>query len=334
VEPVIASQRDNAEPSDGGVSAPSDAHISTTQPRLSRRFLGFLLFTAGLIAAFAGILVSLARHAAASNLHSHILLIPFISLYLIYIRRAQLPNEYVSSPGWATIAFAVGMLAATLGYSPARFHQHLSHNDYLALMTLCFICLLAAGGFLFLGRKWMAAATFPFVFLIFMVPMPDRMADVLETASKLASAEAANAFFNLSGTPILRDGTVFQLPNITVEVAQECSGIRSSWVLVITSLLASNLFLKSTWRRAALVCFVLPLGIVRNGFRVWVISVLCIYMGPQMIHSVIHRRGGPLFFVLSLIPLFFVLWWLRRHEMSVTPHQERAPEHAPCKSGN
>lgn len=325
MEPVIASQRDNAEPSNGGVSPPSDAHISTTQPRLSRRLLGFLLFTAGLIAAFAGILASLASHVAASNLHSHVLLIPFISLYLLFVRRDQLPNEYASSPGWAALPFAVALVAALAAWMPGPVGQHLSHNDYLALMTLCFICLLATGGFFFLGRKWMAAATFPFVFLIFMVPMPDRMADVLETASKLASTEAANAFFNLSGTPILRDGAVFQLPNITIEVAQECSGIRSSWVLVITSLLASNLFLKSTWRRAALVCFVLPLGIVRNGFRVWVIGVLCVYMGPQMIHSIIHRRGGPVFFVLSLIPLFFVLWWLRRHEMSVTPHQERAP---------
>jgi len=138
------------------------------------------------------------------------------------------------------------------------------------------------------------------------------MADGLETASKLASAEAASLFFNIAGTPVLRDGTVFQLPNITIEVAQECSGIRSSWVLFITSLLASNLFLKSTWRRAVLVCFVLPLGIVRNGFRVWVIGMLCIYLGPQMIHSIIHHRGGPIFFALSLIPLFLLLWWLRR----------------------
>jgi exosortase/archaeosortase family protein len=104
------------------------------------------------------------------------------------------------------------------------------------------------------------------------------------------------------------------LPNIVIEVAQECSGIRSSWVLLITSLLAADLFLKSTWRRALLVCFVIPLAIVRNGFRIAVIGLLCFHFGPQMIHSIIHRRGGPLFFALSLIPLFILLWWLRRGE--------------------
>src|SRR5438094_908193 len=124
----------------------------------------------------------------------------------------------------------------------------------------------------------------PMGFLIFIVPMPDAMADTLETASAVASAEAASFFFNLTSTPTLRDGTVFQLPNITIQVGQECSGIRSSWVLFITSLLAANLFLKSGWRRAVLVCFVIPLGIARNGLRVAVIGNLCVHIGPQMIH--------------------------------------------------
>jgi exosortase len=145
-----------------------------------------------------------------------------------------------------------------------------------------------------------------------MVPMPDAMANALETASKYASAEVANLLFHLSGTPFVRAGLLFQLPTITIEVAQACSGIRSSWVLFITSILAANLFLRGPWRRFALVAFVIPLAILRNGFRIVVIGVLCVHMGPQMIHSPIHSRGGPLFFVLSLIPFFLVLWFLRK----------------------
>ena len=113
------------------------------------------------------------------------------------------------------------------------------------------------------------------------------------------STSAARLFFAA--------GLIFQLPNITIEVAQECSGIRSSWVLLMTSILAANLFLKTSWRRFALVAFVIPLAILRNGFRILVIGLLCVNIGPQMIHSVIHRRGGPLFFALSLIPLFLAV---------------------------
>ena len=270
-----------------------------------------MCFAIVLLAAFAKPLLSLVNHAAGSHLHSHILLVPFISAYLIYIRRDQLTKEYASSPGLAAIPLLGGIVALA---AALRERFILSHNDYLALITLSFVCFFAAGGFFFLGRKWMTAAAFPVFFLIFMIPMPDRMADVLETASKLASTEAASFFFDISSTPVLRDGTVFQLPNIVIQVAQECSGIRSSWVLVITSLLAANLFLRSNWRRGLLVGFVIPLGIIRNGFRIWVIGTLCVRFGPQMIHSVIHHRGGPLFFALSLIPLFLVLWALRRQE--------------------
>jgi exosortase C (VPDSG-CTERM-specific) len=188
-------------------------------------------------------------------------------------------------------------------------------NDRLALLTLSFLFCLAAGGFFFFGRGWMRAAAFPLGYLIFMVPMPDAMADALETASKYASVEVANFLFHLSGTPFLRAGLIFQLPNITIEVAQACSGIRSSWVLFMTSILAANLFLKTPWRRFALVVFVIPLAILRNGFRILVIGLLCMHMGPQMIHSPIHSQGGPIFFVLSLIPFLFVLWLLRKGDV-------------------
>jgi exosortase/archaeosortase family protein len=117
-----------------------------------------------------------------------------------------------------------------------------------------------------------------------------------------------------SGTPFVREDQVFALPGIVLKVAEECSGIRSSWVLFITSWLASHFFLKSRWRGLVAVFFVIPLGIVRNGFRILVIALLCVHVGPEMIESVIHRHGGPLFFGLSLGPLLLLVWWLRRSE--------------------
>src|SRR5438309_5354625 len=289
---------------------------------LHTRVAAFLGFAVLLTAVFIKPLFSLAAGAIHSQLDSYIVLVPFVSAYLIYDRRKGLPKEYGFSL-WAIIALVAGIIALTTALKLHRPGNSLSDHDYLALMALSFVGFLAAGGFFFLGRKWMTAAAFPFAFLIFIVPMPDAMADTLERASALASADAASLFFNLTGTPTLREGPVFQLPDLVIEVAQECSGIRSSWILFITSLLAANLFLKSGWRRAILVCFVIPLGIARNGLRVAVIGDLCVQFGPQMIHSVIHRRGGPLFFTLSLIPLFLLLWWLHRGESRKgTPESE------------
>ena len=292
------------------IAAPVQAR---REPSGSRgRLWAFVVFAALLALVFLRPLAGLIVYAADSKLNSHVILIPFVSIYLVYINRRQLPETYTFKWGWTLLFLLIGLGAAILNWSPAA--SNLSENDRLALSTFAFVSLLAGGGFFFLGASWMKAATFAWWFLIFMIPMPEAMVYTLETWSMNASAAAANIFFDLAGPPHLREGTLFQLPNITIRVAEECSGIRSSWVLFITSLLAAHLFLRTTWKRLLLVCFIIPLGIVRNGLRVWVIGTLCVQFGPQMIDSPIHRRGGPVFFVLSLIPLFLLVVWLRRHE--------------------
>ena len=275
------------------------------------RTSAYVAFLALLALAFIQPLTRLVRYAAGSDLHSHILLVPIIAAYLLYVQRESLPSPGPRSLAGTILLGGVGAAALAAGIG---WREALSLNDHLALMALSVVSFVAAGGFFFLGSRWMAAAAFPLGFLIFMVPMPDAAVDWLERASALASAEAAALYFAVADTPLVRHGTTFELPGIALEVAQECSGIRSSWVLLITSILASQMFLRTPWRRFVLVALVIPLGILRNGFRVFVIGMLCVHVGPHMIDSAIHRQGGPFFFALSLVPLFLLLWWLRRQE--------------------
>ena len=276
-----------------------------------RQQIGWLLVYIGaLTLAFVRPLMTLLVHALNDSLDSHIPLVPLIAAYLLH---ARAPSAQPGRPSIraALPLVALGITAVTMA---VRWEGSVSNNDRLALMTGSYLSFVWAGGFLFLGSKWMAAAAFPVCFLVFMVPMPDALVFWLETGSVVASADVSALFFKWTGTPIVRDGTVFALPGIVIRVAQECSGIRSSWVLLITSLAAAYLFLRSPWRRLALVAFVVPLAIVRNAFRILTIGLLCVHVGPHMIDSVIHHRGGPLFFVLSLLPLTMFLLFLWKRE--------------------
>jgi exosortase C (VPDSG-CTERM-specific) len=284
----------------------------------NKRFLGWCIYLAVLGAAFALPLREFATYTAHSDVHSYVLLVPFVTAYLVYIRWRQLSSELTTS--WLSAA-----TLTTLGVGALFARQHFSNlgqNDQMTLVALSSVCFAIAGAFLFLGAKWARSAMFPLFFLAFFIPLPEVVVDTLEEASKQASAEVASWLFLITGTPFLRTETMFQLPGITIAVAKECSGIRSSLVLIITSLLAANMFLRTTWRRALLVAAVIPLGLLRNAARILVISLLCVHIGPHMINSVIHRRGGPFFFALSLVPLFAMLWLFRCQEMKARddPH--------------
>jgi exosortase C (VPDSG-CTERM-specific) len=261
--------------------------------------------------AFIQPLTRLMQHALQSELHSYIPLVPFVTGYLLYIQRKPRVDVHRTSIGGTLV---LGCVALAALFARIHWRESLSVNDGLAFMALAYVSLIAAGGFFFMGSKWMAATAFPIGFLIFIVPLPDGVVNGLERASVLASTEVSAFLLQITGTPIVRDGPVFMLPGIVLKVAQECSGIRSSWVLFITSLVGAYLFLESPWRRVILVAFILPLAIVRNGFRILVIGLLCVHVGPHMIDSTIHHQGGPVFFVLSLGPLYLLLWWLRRQE--------------------
>jgi exosortase C (VPDSG-CTERM-specific) len=263
---------------------------------------------------FAGELGRLARLAGTSDFHSHALLIPFVSGYLIWLRKRDLPSAIEPAPVAGVTIGSVALVALVGLWWLGRQGGILSISDRLSFSILAFVGLVIAGVAGIMGRRWLRSTLFPLCSLLFMVPLPDRVVDLLETGSQLASAEAANALFAFSGIAYVKEEAVFHLPGISLRVAQECSGIRSSLVLLITGAYAANLLLRTTWRRWFLVLFVIPLGIVRNGFRILTIGLLCVHVGPHMVDSPIHHRGGPVFFVLSLIPLLAVVWWLRRGE--------------------
>ena len=291
-------------------SEPVGAAMPGPNPLL-RAFGWFVLALSG---AFAIPLFGLARYAAGSELYSHILLLPFVSVYLGWLQRDRLPRERAGGyrDAWVPALLGAGVL---LGYGLLRLRGwNPAQNDYLSTTIFSWFCFLTGGFLYFFGASALRALALPVGLLIFMAPFPEIITGRLETFLQHTSADAAAALFSLSGTSVFREGLVFRLPGIVIEVAKECSGIHSSLALLITSLLAGHLFLRSPWKKAVLTLAVIPLGIARNGFRIFTIAMLCVHMNPGMIDSPIHTRGGPIFFAVSLVPFVALLFWLRKGE--------------------
>lgn len=299
---------------------PSSARGRTTAPRFGLK--AFIVFAAILAICFARPLFELVMFAVKgrqSELYSYILLIPFISGYLIKTSGARL--DLIGRPGVGmgvvSVVVGAGILTvyhfeAARGWSPER-------SDYLALMTLSFLMFLLGGGFFFLGAKYLRTVAFPVAFAFFSVPLPGSARLWIEGILQHGSADIATMMLQLSGMPVFQQDTRLQLPGFHLEVAPECSGIHSSLILFITSLLAGYIFFKSNWRRLTLAVAVIPLAFLRNGFRVFAIGQLCVRISPAMIDSPIHRHGGPIFFALSIIPLLLLVVFLRKGELRKHP---------------
>ena len=259
-----------------------------------------------------------------NKLFSYIPLIPIISAYLIWTDRKKLTTEVCPSRLGAVAAFVLGGAIASVWWLEIRAGWVMDSQNYMALMTLSFLCFFWGACLALPGWKILRDAAFPVAFLVFAVPMPTVWVDNIETFFQYTSAFAAEMFFAVAFTPCLRDGLLINLPGTSLMVAPECSGIHSTLVLFITSLLAAYMFLRRPSSRLILALSIVPLAILRNGFRIFVIGELCVHISPTMIDSPIHRKGGPLFFALSLIPLFFLLVFLRKrdfNELKLSPNK-------------
>jgi exosortase len=117
-----------------------------------------------------------------------------------------------------------------------------------------------------------------------------------------------------SGTPVYREGFVFHMPHLSIEVAPECSGIRSCLSMLILTIIAGHMLLKTTWRRIALVLIAIPIMIFKNSIRIATLTLLSIHIDPAIIESRLHREGGIPFFLLALLITYPVLKALMKTE--------------------
>ena len=279
-----------------------------------RRFKGLAIFATVLVLVFIRPLLALLAFVPHQELYSHILLIPFISGFLIWMKRDEFVPESQPNRLLALLSFAVGALVL-IGYRVALGrHWTFEVPDYLAVMVLAFLCFLLGGAFVFVGIKYLKSITFPVAFLFFCIPFPQGVRDGIETFFQHGSAEVAYWMLTISGMPVFRSDTHFKMPGFALRVAPECSGIHSSLILLITSLLAAYLFLRTSWRRWLFVLSVIPLALLRNGFRVFSLGQLGVHYDPLILDTWFHHHGGILFFLLSLVPLFLLLKYLIRSE--------------------
>src|SRR5213592_2149377 len=73
------------------------------------RFWSGVCFAIVLLVVFAWPLFRLISYVAGSQLHSYVLLVPFVSAYLLYLRRDQLPKNHRADLPLTIVSLAAGL---------------------------------------------------------------------------------------------------------------------------------------------------------------------------------------------------------------------------------
>jgi exosortase len=286
------------------VEAGAVRHARSRLPWLALGFAG-----AAALALYAPVIAGMAADWIEFPSLSHGFAVPLISAYLLWNRRHLLAEAPVqgSIAGLPIVVLALGMLILGL----------LGGESFIARLSLP-VALLGAVLF-FMGRQVARHAWVAIAYLAFMIPLPYLTLKAVTYQSRLFDAGLTATALGWLGVPVLRDGVMLQLPNMTLEVADDCSSVPAIAALLALGAAYSQLQARPTWIRAVLTLAAAPLGLLSNIIRLILTSLGAYYLGPIALNNVIHKFNGTTVFlatVVLLVVLDAVLTRIWRRESS------------------
>ncbi len=268
----------------------------------------FLAFVVGSILLACVPVKHLALFANSTGEQSYILLVPLVCGALIYHKRQKLLVE----PDFSATSLSTLIPGAVL--LVCSYFLGSGSESQLALTGLGLVLSWGAAFRVCYGVASFRACVFELGMLIWIIPLPQSVIDWATVTLQRASAETVDWLFALSRVPFYRDGFIFQLPGQSIEVARQCSGIRSTLSLLFLGLIIAHESVRSNVRRLTIILSTLPIVVLKNGVRIVTLTLLAIYVDPSFLTGSLHHEGGIVFFLIGLVMLMPIIALLRRGE--------------------
>lgn len=252
------------------------------------------------IAMFWGSLASMVGIWMRSDTFAHGFLILPISIWLVWRERYQLATL---SPRPTLSALPV-ICAAGLAWLVARF------TDIAVGEQLATVALLISLTFAFLGWKVTKKIAFPLGFLFLAVPMGE---DLIPPMMDF-TANFTVTMLKLTGVPVFREGTFFEIPSGRWSVVEGCSGVRYLIASITLGVLYAYLVYRSIYRRLIFIAVSVIVPIFANGLRAYMIVMIAHLSDMRLALGVDHLIYGWVFFGIVITLLFWIGSFWREDE--------------------
>jgi exosortase len=258
--------------------------------------LGGAVLVAILVLTYREIFADLVRQWWDDPNYSHGFLVPVFSAYLVWERRSELAALPREGTWWGLPVLVLGVAALILGDVGAE--------NFLTRSSL--IVILAGLALLHLGMPIARVLAFPLAYLFFMVPLPAMVFYAIAFPLQGLAAENAAWTLDLLGVPVLLDGNVIRLSQITLGVTEACSGIRSLISLLALAVAWAYLMVPGVLGGALLVASAVPITVLANAGRVVATGLIGQTLGVQYATGFFHSFSGWVIFIFAFAGLLAV----------------------------
>ena len=155
-------------------------------------------------------------------------------------------------------------------------------------------------------RIFPRALLFPWAVLFLMIPIPVIIFNQIALPLQFMASRLATWLLGLVGVPVLREGNVINLPSMSLEVVEACSGIRSLVSLITLAVIYGYFAEPKRLLRVALVIAAVPVAVIANGIRIMGTGLLGQYWDPDKAQGFFHEFSGWVIFLLALAILYLI----------------------------
>ncbi|MEY4589105.1 MAG: hypothetical protein RL497_1181 [Pseudomonadota bacterium] len=219
--------------------------------------------------------------------YSHGVLLPFISLFLIW----QKKNEIASEPFVGSWAGLVIFLLGTLGCYAGSLSTLFPVMQYSLLIALSGLTLAITGLRAF--RFFMV----PLLILLLSVPLPNFIYKNLSFELQLISSVIGVHFIRLFDIPVYLEGNVIDMGSMKLQVVEACSGLRYLFPLMTLGFIAAHFFKAPLWKKIVIFFSTIPITVFMNSLRIGIIGVTVEWWGPAMAEGFLHDFEGWVIFM-------------------------------------
>jgi len=237
------------------------------------------------------------------------LVIPFAA-FLLWDRREMIKGVELEGNLWGLPFLAIA--AAMRWYSAYEFIQV---AEALSIVTLVLGLVLLVGGWKALQWSWSAI-----VFLVFMVPLPGRMAGLLSRQLQSVATHVSVFTLQTLGIPAVSEGNVIILSETHLGVVEACSGIRMLMLFFAACIGAAFLIRRDLFTRILIALSAIPISVIANVTRITSTAILYETVSQELGDKVFHDLAG-----WFMMPMAIAILWLELalfSKLFVTPERE------------